>query len=38
MGLNVRALANFATAISKIPETTVTAVGNENLPAFDLLL
>ena len=38
MGLDVRALADFATAISKSPQTTGTAVGDENLPAFDLLL
>ena len=38
MGLDVRALADFATAISKSPQTTGTAAGDENLPAFDLLL
>ncbi|SUS07969.1 conserved hypothetical protein [uncultured Defluviicoccus sp.] len=38
MGLDVRALADFATAISKAPQTTGTAAGDENLPAFELLL
>lgn len=37
MGLDIYALADFATAISKTPQATGTA-GNENLPAFDLLL
>jgi hypothetical protein len=36
MGLDVQALADFATAIAKSPQTT--AVGDENLPLFDLLL
>ena len=38
MGLDFRALADFATAISKTPQTTGTAAGDENLPTFDLLL
>jgi uncharacterized protein len=38
MGLDVSALANFATAISKTPQTTGTPAGDENLPTFDLLL
>ena len=38
MGLDIRALADFATAISKTPQTTGTAAGDENPPAFDLLL
>jgi hypothetical protein len=38
MGLDICALADFATAISKTPQTTGTAAGKENLPAFDLLL
>ena len=38
MGLDVRALADFATAIAKSPQTIGTAAGDENLPAFDLLL
>jgi hypothetical protein len=38
MGLDVRQLADFAIAISKTPQTTGTAAGNENLPEFDLLL
>ena len=38
MGLDFRALADFAATISKSPQTTGTAAGDENLPAFDLLL
>ncbi|MBK8211725.1 MAG: DUF309 domain-containing protein [Rhodospirillales bacterium] len=38
MGLDIPALADFATAISKTPQTTGTAAGDENPPAFDLLL
>jgi uncharacterized protein len=38
MGLDIRALADFAGTISKTLQTTGTAAGNENLPAFDLLL
>jgi hypothetical protein len=30
MGLDVRALADFATAVSKTPQTTGTAAGDEN--------
>ena len=38
MGLDFRALADYASAISKSPQTTGTAAGHENLPAFDLVL
>ena len=35
---DIRALAEFATAISKSPQTAGTAAGDKNLPRFDLLL
>ena len=38
MGLDVRALADFAAMIAKSSQTTDTAAGDENLPAFDLLV
>ncbi len=38
MGLDVRALADFAATIAKSSQTTETAAGDENLPAFDLLV
>jgi uncharacterized protein len=38
MGLDIRALADVAGTIAKSPQTTETAAGDENLPAFDLLL
>jgi uncharacterized protein len=38
MGLDLGALADFAAAIAKSSQTTDTAAGDENLPAFDLLL
>jgi hypothetical protein len=38
MGLDFRALADYANTIAKSPQTTETAAGDENLPAFDLLL
>jgi hypothetical protein len=37
-GARFRALADFATAIAKSPQTIDTAAGDKNLPAFDLLL
>ena len=38
MGLDIRALADHAGALSKSQQTTETAAGDENLLAFDLLL
>jgi hypothetical protein len=38
MGLDCRALADFAAAISKSPQTAGTAAGDKNQPTFDLLL
>jgi hypothetical protein len=38
MGLDIHALADFAVAIAKSQQTAGTAAGDENLPAFDLLL
>jgi hypothetical protein len=38
MGLDIRALADHAGAISKSVQITKTSAGDENLPAFDLLL
>ena len=38
MGLDVRALADFAAMIAKSSQTTDTAAGDKNLAAFDLLL
>ena len=38
MGLDVRALAESAATIAKSSQTTDTAGGDKNLPAFDLLV
>lgn len=38
MGLDVRALADYAVKISKAQQTTKTVAGGENVLAFDLLL
>jgi predicted metal-dependent hydrolase len=38
MGLDIGPLADFAAAISKAPQTAGTAAGDENLPAFGLVL
>jgi hypothetical protein len=38
MGLDIRALAQSATAISKSPHITGTPAGDVNLPTFNLLL
>jgi len=38
MGLDFRALSNYAGTVSRSQQTTETAAGDENLLAFDLLL